>query len=373
VYPEGWWATTFARAVAEFGHTVLVLTPWDDPVPLKRSWCLWEILSSLESGARLDIRLHAREKERFAQALRRNDDSVLTNMSRIDVAKAEAWSQEDQANILAAVHETEGGVSGVNAVIQAKMRDWLAQSGRELGRGGTKEDLDDTYRVAGLLSGQGKLEEAEGLYRRALEGYRAHLGPTDPLTIICTNTLATVLNDQGKSEEGAPLQRAALEGLESRLGPRHPETLTAYNNMGLLLWKLQELEEAERMYRQALEGREAVLGPAVMETLNVVSNLAVLLRKKGVMDEAMPLMHRALEGYEAVLGPAHPKVADSHYNLAQFYEDSDCAVSAKHMKLAVEKYEQCYGRGHSKTETARGLADLYAMLAQSGVKGLGGG
>ena len=38
--PLSWWSDEFQRAVAEIGHTVLVLKPWNKPVPLNRSWCL---------------------------------------------------------------------------------------------------------------------------------------------------------------------------------------------------------------------------------------------------------------------------------------------------------------------------------------------
>ena len=35
------WASTFKTAVGAIAHTCLVLSPWDDPVVLTRSWCLW--------------------------------------------------------------------------------------------------------------------------------------------------------------------------------------------------------------------------------------------------------------------------------------------------------------------------------------------
>ena len=31
------------------GHTLLVLSPWRNPIPLRRSWCLWEIVCTLEA------------------------------------------------------------------------------------------------------------------------------------------------------------------------------------------------------------------------------------------------------------------------------------------------------------------------------------
>jgi hypothetical protein len=180
-YDKDWWANTFKKAVAAFGHTVLVMMPWEDPAPLKRSWCLWEILATLEGGAALDVRLHAREKDRLAAALRQNDDSVALNMSKLDVAKAEAWSKEDQANILAAARASQGGILGVNASILAEMRNWLARTGRELG-GGTDADLNDAFRVAHLLKDQGNQAEAERMFRRVVDGKAATMGATHPET-----------------------------------------------------------------------------------------------------------------------------------------------------------------------------------------------
>ena len=47
--PYEWWAGTFCSAIGEIGRTVLVLSPWDAPVPLTRAWCLWEIHSTLKT------------------------------------------------------------------------------------------------------------------------------------------------------------------------------------------------------------------------------------------------------------------------------------------------------------------------------------
>ncbi len=38
-----WWTGTFKTAIEDFQHTVLVLAPWKDPIPLRRAWCLFEI------------------------------------------------------------------------------------------------------------------------------------------------------------------------------------------------------------------------------------------------------------------------------------------------------------------------------------------
>lgn len=34
-----WWSTTFRENVANIGRTLVVFSPWNDPVALKRAWC----------------------------------------------------------------------------------------------------------------------------------------------------------------------------------------------------------------------------------------------------------------------------------------------------------------------------------------------
>jgi hypothetical protein len=41
-----WRSGTFQEAISQFGHTVMVLSPWYDSIPLKRAWCLWELYST---------------------------------------------------------------------------------------------------------------------------------------------------------------------------------------------------------------------------------------------------------------------------------------------------------------------------------------
>jgi hypothetical protein len=38
--PSDWWSNAFRDSVASIGLTVLILQPWNAPVPLTRSWCL---------------------------------------------------------------------------------------------------------------------------------------------------------------------------------------------------------------------------------------------------------------------------------------------------------------------------------------------
>ena len=85
------------------------------------------------------------------------------------------------------------------------------------------------------LQGQGKLAEAEPLYRRALEGRTRQLGADLLDTLQTVANLALLLMGQGKLTEAESLCRRALEGNERQLGASHQSTLISVNNLALML------------------------------------------------------------------------------------------------------------------------------------------
>ena len=104
--------------------------PWNDPIPLTRAWCIWEILSTIAGLAKLEICLPAVEQEAFAKFLvDEGADQVIVKMVKIDVQRAEAFKKEDRDAILDAVKKFRGGPSEVNKLIKDEM---LATPGVEL-------------------------------------------------------------------------------------------------------------------------------------------------------------------------------------------------------------------------------------------------
>ncbi len=57
------------RGVAALGRALLVLQPWDAPLPLARQLCLWEIFCCLDGGAGVHVVLSAAQQAALADAL----------------------------------------------------------------------------------------------------------------------------------------------------------------------------------------------------------------------------------------------------------------------------------------------------------------
>ncbi|KAF5618248.1 tetratricopeptide repeat domain protein [Fusarium sp. NRRL 25303] len=141
----------------------------------------------------------------------------------------------------------------------------------------------------------------------------------DQLVIDSLHMLGILYADQGKLPEAEAMYKRALEGKEKAFGRDHISTLDTVNNLGILYADQGKLPEAEAMYKRALEGREKALGRDHTSTLETVHNLGILYADQGKLPEAEAMCKRALEGYEKVLGLSHPKTYTVTRNLQLLY------------------------------------------------------
>jgi hypothetical protein len=92
--------------------------------------------------------------------------------------------------------------------------------------------------LAILLKEQGKLSEAEPLFRDVLRCERERLGDTHPDTLSSMSSLANLLSDQGKLSEAELLCREVVCGMRETLGADHEDMLTATEALSCLLTKM---------------------------------------------------------------------------------------------------------------------------------------
>jgi tetratricopeptide (TPR) repeat protein len=134
-------------------------------------------------------------------------------------------------------------------------------------------------------------------------------------TLRAIALLGALYADQNKLDKAEEMYQRALEGREKALGPDHTSTLRTVNNLGLLYVDQGKLDAAEEMYQRALEGYEKALGPDHTSTLDTVNNLGILYVDQGKLDEAEEMYQRALEGYEKRLGFEHERCHSLRHTL----------------------------------------------------------
>jgi tetratricopeptide (TPR) repeat protein len=212
-----------------------------------------------------------------------------------------------------------------------------------------------------LYKDQGKLQEAEEMYQRALTGKEEALGREHMSTLSTVNNLGDIYNRKGELQEAEKMLQRALTGKEEALGPDHTSTLNTVHNLGNLYTDQGKLQEAMEMYRRALTGYEKALGPDHTSTLDTVHNLGYLYRKQGILQEAEALFRRALAGYEKALGPDHTATLRTTNNFGNLYNDQGKLQEAEKMyQRALAGYEKALGPDHTSTlKTVNNLGNIY--------------
>ena len=367
-----WWSTTFRRAIRDIGRTLLILLPWSAPIPLTRAWCLYEIHCSTN----LSIALSRQQQQAFRRQLIVNVDDITMALSKIDLSKADCYLSEDKVKIFKAVGD---GIHEFNTKILAMLRRWLADTARSVvleqedanAAEPTISHLAAIGQVADLLHTLGDLESAADLFVRALRGQEQcpSLGPLHADTLTTIHNLAGLRSDQGRLDDADALYERALSGREELFGCNHKLTLETLNNLANLRWAQNRLEEARELFVRALAGQEnhPELGPHHPESLNTVQGLALCRQDQGMLAEADSLYERALAGYDShpQLGPSHPKTLGLLNNIACLRREQ-CRLSEAEdvyrrvLSLCLEQH----GARHPHTLTA--MHNLGVLLAECG-------
>jgi predicted O-linked N-acetylglucosamine transferase (SPINDLY family) len=205
--------------------------------------------------------------------------------------------------------------------------------------------MQESFTAAYTHFGAGRLDEAEGAFRRVLAGEAAHPGAlyflgaiayrqrryavaahylrqavaAAPRDATFHTSLGAAFQGMGLSAEAEACQRRALA-----LAPADPQAL---NNLGITLVSLGRRDEAVAAFQAALRTR-----PDDAEILN---NLAAALRTKGDLAAAVAHFRRALE-----FGPGLPQ---AHHNLGnalqaqgQLHEAAACHRKALELRPAFD-------------------------------------
>ncbi|KAL6406436.1 Nucleoside phosphorylase [Ilyonectria robusta] len=154
-----------------------------------------------------------------------------------------------------------------------------------------------------LYTDQGRLQDAEAMYQRALDSKEKAWGPDHISTLHTVNNLGSLYADQGRLQDAEAMYQRALHSKEKAWGPDHKSTLSTVNNLGNLYQNQGRLQDAEAMYQRALGGYEKAWGPDHTSTLDTVSNLGSLYKTQGRLQDAKKMYQRAMDGYEKALGP----------------------------------------------------------------------
>jgi tetratricopeptide (TPR) repeat protein len=113
------------------------------------------------------------------------------------------------------------------------------------------------------------------MYQRVLAGREKSLGPSHTSTLSIVSDLGDLYNEQGKLQEAEEMYLRALAGYET-VSLDHASTLVTVINLGNLYSYQGKLLEAEEMFKRGLAGYGKALGLDHSLTRRLVDSLLAL-------------------------------------------------------------------------------------------------
>lgn len=120
-----WWSNTFLNAIKELGRTVMILSPWNDPIPLTRAWCIWELYCTIVTHCQFEIALSLTQKEEFFNFIGEHRQ-IEDIFGMINGEKSESFNPLDKEQIHHVILQTIGFIQ-LNQLIYEKLRIWITE------------------------------------------------------------------------------------------------------------------------------------------------------------------------------------------------------------------------------------------------------
>ncbi|HEV7229331.1 tetratricopeptide repeat protein [Brevundimonas sp.] len=225
--------------------------------------------------------------------------------------------------------------------------------------------IQSDVREGQRLMAEGRPAEAEPLFARAAADALTLWGDTSPDAGSLSLLHANAVEDQGRLVEAEGLYRDALASLERATEAGHPWRGWALNDLGLNLHKQGRHAEALELTTRAVDLRSVTEGPDAPPTLTSLNNLASILRALGRFQESADVQRRILAVREATLPPDHPDLGLTLNNLGAVLLDLDRPVEAEAtLRRAAAVRDVALGPDHALTAQTRVL--LAEALARNG-------
>ena len=139
---EEWFTNTLKSMISSVDKIVLIQSPWNSFLPLKRTWCLWELFCALDTRRTLAVAMTAESENEVIRSIDGSVKGVVTDLHEsIDSGKSECSESGEREKLLEVMQKSVGLVE-VNKRVGHGLSGWLCEFyGKEYER--RKRDLGE--------------------------------------------------------------------------------------------------------------------------------------------------------------------------------------------------------------------------------------
>lgn len=343
------------KAVLDFEASTIFIDRWDDPAPLKRSWCVWEIYGSIRYKRPMKITFAPGQAAKYIETLLDEEQDISTILAEeFDMRNSDAFGDVKE-KIDAAVEEIiEGGFVTLNATINVQIREWLEEIADMAIRIAREQARQET--VAELCERSGTLLRDHGAYQRALDYFKEArdiyassetLSSCHEVEIRILNNMASVYMMLDRAPEALHIYEEARDILVEKLGPHNILLAKVHTNIGSAQTSLAQ-------YQQALHSFERAELIEIEVEKGMSHQMAVILNNKAkahvALEQYPKALDLALHSFEIMKEnrvPRHPEVGIALCNLADICVECHRYKEAlDHCAAAREILEESLGAKH---------------------------
>lgn len=355
-YEFDWWCNTFKSSIADIGYVVMVLSPWNNPIPFTRAWCLFELYCCIDTNSRFEIAMPPEQQNCFLHDINNNQVSEAVNRmyALIDCEHSDSFFRTDKDKIFEVV-EKKVGFTKINSLVFERMRHWV-------------------------------IHTAQADYEQKV----ISLGEKHIHTLSALDQLGTLHLDQANYEQAKAYLTQCLHGREEVLGKTHRNTIATLNDLSKVYLSVQDFAQAEMMFQDCIKRLTSIHSEAstVVDADMIImtkNNLAILYKNQQKYEQAIPLLEDCYTRKMKILNPTtdmtvftskaassmhklvvDPEVLDIMNNLGiTYYSVQNTERATFFLEYAYQESIQFYQEIHPKTiNTSINLANVYLQAKQ---------
>ncbi|OQS05590.1 hypothetical protein THRCLA_20578 [Thraustotheca clavata] len=389
------------RAITSIQRVVMVLLPWDRPIPLTRAWCVYEVYMTVNTASEFQVAMTQQETDRFADNV--SVDAFFDMLAHVKSEASDSYDPQDKIQI-AKVIENTIGFKNMDTMVFRVFENWMTSTLTtkiSISNGPTqsiwqfklgslyqvqgKYDLAETMFVncvaarklvlgeehpdtlsalshmASLYKAQGKYAQAESILEQCSQVLSRLKLHDSPLGLVVADTLAGTVQCQGKYAEAETLYLQCLAEKKRIMGERHTSTMLTMGNLASLYQAQGKYEAAKPFYELCVACSIATVGDDNPNTITLKNNLAANLNYLHDYQAAEALYVQCLSDGERILGKDHPSTLTTMNNLAaNYYHQHKLDVAEALYEKCIAASKLVLGEAHPHTLSA--MNNLAALL-----------
>ena len=362
-----WLVSSLRANIKTIGTVLAVMSPWDNPLPIKRTWCLWEMMTALsQEGAKLIMRMPTDQRLLLKDGMQSSDTNlVMSTIAEMSVDSSESTVGTDRIALFSAIANSFG-FKNVDQRIKEQLREWYGTSIKEVSahafsRGTTQAEGNLLVHVGTLLQELNLLQDALRYYEKSARVFSDCMGQRHESTAISygrIGDLYVLLQDFHKAIE---YHEKALEIIVTTLGAAHFTTSQSYNNIANVYLSKGEHEKAIHFYQKSLKIKLDLLGVNQSTTASAYSNVGNAYFCKGDNEKALKYLRKALDIFRATVGPKHSSATNCISTIGSVHlSKGEYDKALAYFTEALEIRQETRGANHpSVAQSFISIAEVY--------------